>query len=132
MIDDTELSDEVIAAKNLILFGDPASNSVLKRIVGALPVKWTEDAIEVDGQSFDPATHGVSLIFPNPLNPNRYVVVNSGHTMHEKDFRASNSWLFPRLGDIAVQSFERKTDGSYDESVVWAELFNGSWQLPQK
>ncbi len=132
VIDDTELSDEDIASKNLILFGDPGSNSVLKRIVGALPVKWTEDGIEANGQSFDPANHGVSLIFPNPLNPYHYVVINSGHTIHEKDFRASNSWLFPRLGDIAVQSFDRKPDGSYDETIVWAELFNGSWQLPKK
>lgn len=130
VINDTELTDEDIASKNIVLFGDPGSNSVLKRIVGALPVKWSEDAITVNGQSYDPARHGLSLIYPNPLNPTRYVVINSGHTVHEKDFRASNSWLFPRLGDIAVQSFEKDGD-SFNESTVWAELFDGHWKLPK-
>lgn len=129
VVDDSALTDEDIATKNIVLFGDPGSNSVLKRVVGALPIKWSENTITVNGQDYDPATHGVSLIFPNPLNPTRYVVVNSGHTVHEKDFRASNSWLFPRLGDIAVQKFERKGD-SYEETVEWAELFDGKWKLP--
>lgn len=130
VINDDELTDEDIANNHIVLFGDPGSNSVLKRIVGALPVKWSEEAIVVNGESYSPKTHGLSLVFPNPLNPNRYVVVNSGHTMHEKDFRASNSWLFPRLGDIAMQKFERKDDGSFDETVEWAELFDGRWKLP--
>ncbi|MEZ6145503.1 MAG: hypothetical protein R3B91_08840 [Planctomycetaceae bacterium] len=72
------------------------------------------------------------MIYPNPLNPKRYVVVNSGHTMHENDFRSSNAWLFPRLGDIAVQRYERQADGSYQEETVWADLFDTAWNLPGK
>jgi len=58
------------------------------------------------------------------------VVINSGHTFHAKDFIASNSWLFPRLGDIAVQKFERSETGDYKETVAWATLFDMNWQLP--
>ena len=53
-----------------------------------------------------------------------------GHTIHEKDFRASNSWLFPRLGDIAVQKFEKRPEDGYQEAIEWAALFDTSWQLP--
>ena len=69
------------------------------------------------------------MIYPNPLNPNRYVVINSGHTFHEPDFKNSNSWLFPRLGDIAVQAFSRNKAGGYDESIKWAGLFDSAWKL---
>jgi predicted esterase len=127
--DDTKLTEEQIRSKNLILFGDPGSNAVLAKVLDKLPVKWTKDAIVVAGKKYDPNTHGLSLIFPNPLNPQRYVVVNSGHTFHERDFKASNSWLFPRLGDIAVQRFEKLPKGGYKESIAWAAIFNSAWRL---
>ena len=95
-----------------------------------LPLKWTADASEIGGRRYDPASHGLSLIYPNPLNPARYVVINSGHTFHARDFAASNAWLFPRLGDVAVQKFSRRDDGGYEEQVEWAALFDASWQLP--
>jgi len=94
-----------------------------------LPVQWTEDEIIVGGKSFAADSHGLSMIYPNPLNPRRYVVINSGHTFHDNDFKASNSWLFPRLGDIAVQKFSRNSDGSYAEEIVWAASFNAHWAL---
>jgi pimeloyl-ACP methyl ester carboxylesterase len=128
-VKDRDLTEEQIASKNLILFGDPGSNSVLAKVLGKLPIKWTKDAIIVNGRTFDPKSHGLAMIYPNPLNPQKYIVINSGHTMHEKDFRASNSWLFPKLGDIAVQKFKKAGKG-FDEETVWAGHFDTHWQLP--
>ncbi|WP_339728737.1 prolyl oligopeptidase family serine peptidase [uncultured Gimesia sp.] len=130
VIKDTQVNDQIIAAKNLILFGDPGSNSLIAKVVEDLPVEWTKDQITVNGKSYDTKNHGVVLIYPNPLNPVRYVVINSGHTMHEKDFRASNSWLFPKLGDIAVIQFKKSKAGTYENETVWAELFDSNWELP--
>lgn len=130
VISDTEVDDEIISNKNLILFGDPGSNSLIAKIVEDLPIKWTKNQITIDGKNFDTENHGVALIYPNPLNPNRYIVINSGHTMHEKDFRASNSWLFPKLGDIAVIQFKKNSAGTFENQTVWAELFNSNWELP--
>jgi hypothetical protein len=131
VIDDTQVTEEMIANKNLVLFGDPGSNSLLAKVLPKLPVQWTEDKITVEGVEYDPNLNGLSLVNPNPLNPRRYVVVNSGHTMHEKDFKSSNSWLFPRLGDIAVQKFTReKSGGNYAEETVFADVFDSQWHLP--
>jgi dienelactone hydrolase len=130
VVDDADVTAETMLEKNIVLFGDPGSNSVLAKLVERLPVRWTKSAIEVNGQKYDPATHGVSFIYPNPLAPRKYVVVNSGHTFHAADFEKSNAWLFPRLGDIAVQKFEKAETGGYQEDVVWSDFFNGSWKLP--
>ncbi len=130
VIKDTELTEETIQDKNLILFGDPGSNKVLAKVLDKLPIQWTKDSLKVGGKTWDPQTHGLSMIFPNPLNPERYIVINSGHTFHEKDFKASNAWLFPRLGDIAVQRFEQNAKNGYDESVEWAAIFHSGWLLP--
>ncbi|MCA9114709.1 MAG: prolyl oligopeptidase family serine peptidase, partial [Planctomycetaceae bacterium] len=48
-VNDTDLTDEQIADRNLILFGDPGSNAVLKKIVDQLPVEWTKDGYVVQG-----------------------------------------------------------------------------------
>ena len=114
-----------------LLFGDPGSNKLIQEIVGELPIQWTADGITVNGKTYDSNTHGISLIYPNPLNPRKYVVINSGHTMHTKDFKASNSWLFPRLGDIAVQKFAKSKDGNYIESIEWSQIFDGEWKIPE-
>ena len=129
VITDEQVTEEILQSKNLILFGDPGSNTMIAKVLKRLPIKWTKESIEVNGKSWDPKQHGLSMIYPNPLNPNRYVVINSGHTFHEKDFKASNSWLFPRLGDIAVQRFEKTKAGGFEETTLWADLFHSGWLL---
>ena len=133
-VKDTELSEAQIQDSNLILFGDPESNAVMARVLeessNKFPLRWEDGRFVVAGKPWDASEYGASFVFPSPLNRNRYVVFNSGYTFHEKDFKASNSWLFPRLGDIAVQKLVQKPDGSFDEETVFAENFNSGWLLP--
>ncbi len=132
IVDDTDLTAEDVAGRNLILFGDPGSNSVLARVLEGLPLDWTTDGIALGGNTYDPDTHGVAMIYPNPLQPERYVVINSGHTMHSKDFKASNAWLFPKLGDIALLRFSSENEAGFSETTIWADLFDAHWNLPPR
>jgi dienelactone hydrolase len=132
VVNDTQVSDEVIESNNLVLFGDPGSNAVLAKVVDRLPIRWTKEGIEVAGKKYAADTHGVPLVFPNPLNPHRYVVVNSGHTFHEPEFKGSNAQLYPRLGDIAVIQFQRADQGQYTETVLWSDLFDARWELKRE
>jgi dienelactone hydrolase len=110
------LSD--IADYHLILFGDPGSNSLIASIIGKLPIRWTKTEIAVGTRTFAAADHIPVLIYPNPLNPKRYVVINSGHTFGDADFRGTNAWLYPRLGDYSVLTAtgEVALSGFFDES----------------
>lgn len=128
VVNDTQVTDELIESKNLILFGDPGSNAVLAKVVARLPLTWSKTDLVVVGKTYDPATHGVALIYPNPLNPNRYVVVNSGHTFHTSEFKASNANLYPKLGDIAVLKFAPSADG-FEQQAVFADIFDPRWRL---
>jgi hypothetical protein len=119
--DDRAVSPADIAGYNLILFGDPGSNSLIARIAGKLPIHWTKTEITVAGKKFGSTDHIPVLIYPNPLNPKRYVVINSGHTFGEKEFRGTNALLFPRLGDYAVVA--------PDGAVSVSGFFNESWQF---
>lgn len=119
--DDRAVTAEDIRTKHLVLFGDPASNRLIRRIASKLPFKWTEKEIRAGGRSYDTAGHILVLIYPNPLNPSRYVVLNSGHTFGEAEFRGTNALLFPRLGDYAVLDSHGR--------VVAAGLFDDRWGL---
>ena len=132
IVDDKDLTDEIRQTKNLILFGDPGSNSVMAEIVGRLPIQWSETELAVFGEKYDPSSHGLAMIYPNPMNPRKYIVLNSGHTFHAGDFEKSNAWLFPRLGDIAVQKFEKQPAGGYQETVVKADIFTNNWMFSRK
>ena len=129
IVDDTAVDKKLLATNHLILFGDPGSNAALEKIVGDLPLKWTKESIRIGNREWSSADHGLSLIFPNPMNPSKYVVINSGQTFHDKEFRSTNAMLFPRLGDIAVQKFTAGQSGEFNEQTVWADVFDAHWQL---
>ncbi len=116
--DDSAVSASDIADHNLILFGDPGSNSVLAKMIGKLPIKWTKTEITVGNQKYSAADNIPVLVYPNPLNPKRYVVINSGHTFTEQDFKGTNALLYPRLADYSVVSptGEIKLSGFFNES----------------
>jgi hypothetical protein len=119
--DDRDITDNDIRERNLILFGDPSSNRILARLASRLPLKWSAETIQAGSQRFAAADHLLVMIYPNPLNPSRYVVLNSGHTFGEAEFRGTNALLFPRLGDWAVLT------ASGDPAA--AGLLDDDWRL---
>ena len=130
---DTEVTDQDLADCNLILFGDPASNRWIRRVIGKLPLEWTKESVRIANGRFASTDHVPVLINPNPLAPNRYVVLNSGHTFHEAEFSAFNYLLFPRLGDCAVMKIlpavsEWIPSRPFPEHPVWAGFFDESWR----
>jgi hypothetical protein len=124
---DSDVTSEDITDKNLILFGDPGSNSMLASILDGLPIQWTKDKLTVAGKTFAAANHAPLLIYPNPLNPSKYVVVNSGHTFHAEDFKGTNALLYPRFGDFAVLRVAGKGPPLTVEQVELNGLFDETW-----
>jgi dienelactone hydrolase len=119
---DSEVTEADIRAHHLIVFGEPASNSLLERAADKLPADWERDWFKLRNISYSAAKHIPKMIYPNPLNPERYVVINSGHTFGEAEFRGTNALLFPRLGDYAV------IDGDTGQPVA-AGVFDDLWRL---
>jgi hypothetical protein len=77
---DREITAGDIQKYHLLLVGTPQSNLVLGRIHQQLPVRVQEHAVLVGDRRFGGADVGFRLIYPNPLNPRRYVVVCAGVT----------------------------------------------------
>ncbi len=110
-----------IAESHLVLWGTPATNKMMAKMIKDLPARWTNTEIEIRGQKFDARTHTLALIHPNPLNPAKYVVLNSGHTFAKSDLTGTNALLYPRWGDWAV--IENATG-----KPVAAGMFDENWR----
>ena len=109
-------------AHHVVLFGTPETNRLIRRVNAKLPVRWSAGEIVAGSRRFDARTHTLKMICLNPLEPSRYVVLNSGHTFGEREFRGTNALLFPRLGDWAVVR-------DSDQAVVAAGIFDIRWQF---
>jgi dienelactone hydrolase len=126
--DDTAVTGEDIETRSLILFGDPGSNSVLAQALDGLPLQWTEKTVRLGNLSGAAANHLPVLIHPSPLNFNRYIVLNSGHTFGAADFRDTNAMLYPRLGDYALLKLAPTDKDPLKTEVVGAGLFDEFWR----
>jgi pimeloyl-ACP methyl ester carboxylesterase len=117
--DDRSVSASDIANYNLVLFGDPGSNALIAKVIGGLPVQWTKTDITAGAQKFPAADHALVLIYPNPLNPQKYIVLNTGPTFSANRVTSgTEAVFFPRLGDYAVLTTGgvAKTAGFFDET----------------
>jgi hypothetical protein len=126
--DDTSITDADIAGSNLILWGDPSSNTVLARIIARLPITWNAQILKVGEQSFAASGHAPVLIYPNPLNPNRYIVLNSGFTFREAHY-LTNSQQTPKLPDWAVIDLSTAPGPRAPGRVAAAGFFGERWEL---
>jgi dienelactone hydrolase len=125
---DVDISEADIASSNLILWGDPSSNKILAKIADKLPLKWTAQGIEIGAKKF-PADQTVPvLIYPNPLNPKKYIVLNSGFTFAEFA-AASNSQQTPKLPDWAVLDMSVSNAKRLAEGVKDAGFFGEKWEV---
>ena len=127
--DDKAITDADIASSNLVLWGDPSSNAVLAKIADKLPIKWTKDGVVVGKETFKADTHVPLLIYPNPLNPKHYVVLNSSFTFREYDY-LNNARQVPKLPDYAVVNVTSPVTSQAPGKVVAAGFFDENWRLP--
>lgn len=126
--DDTDVTEQDLRTRNLILFGDPGSNIWIAKALPNLPITWTKETLRVGTESFAAGEHVPALIYPNPLPGagKRYLVLNSGHTFREAELNKLNYLLFPRWGDWAVVAIGSQP---LTESVVRAGFFNEDWTM---
>ncbi len=126
--DDDQVTDADIAGGNLILFGDPSSNAIIRKIVGRLPTSWDAQSVKIGEHSFDASHHAPVLIYPNPLRPDHYVVINSGFTYREYDY-LNNARQTPKLPDYAVIDVAVPATSRSPGGVVAAGFFGEKWEL---
>ena len=101
---------------------------LLARIADQLPIKWTDKTVTLGDQTFPLDHHVPTFIYPNPLNPKRYIVVNSGVTFREYDY-LNNARQIAKLPDYAIYDINTPRSSRYAAKVVTAGFFDEHWAL---
>ena len=97
-------------------------------IVPRLPLEWTATTLRLAGTTHDAGHCAPVLIFPNPLNPRRYVVVNSGVTFREEAL-LNNANQIPKLPDWAILDITQPPNAESAGKVVAADFFKEAGPL---
>jgi pimeloyl-ACP methyl ester carboxylesterase len=71
---DTEITEDELKTKSLILIGNPESNSIWKTLASQLPVKADARSLTIDGYSFSRKSAFMTL-FRNPENRQNYLLL---------------------------------------------------------
>ena len=129
-VDDTAVTPELIASANLILWGDPSSNAVLAKVLPDLPLEWNAQRVAVGTASYSAVSHVPILIYPNPLNPARYVVLNSSFTFRQGS-NTTNALQTPNLPDWALVDLRTPPSAKWPGLVVDAGFFDEGWNVPK-
>jgi hypothetical protein len=133
---------------NFVLWGDISSNAYIKRIANEpiptttpasetrsapkppgplLPILWGKNELNFRTYRLDPSRYAPILIYPNPLNPSRYVVLNSGHTFREFAL-LNNSDQTPKLPDWALVDISVPADAKWPGLIHDAGFFDEHWR----
>jgi hypothetical protein len=123
MKDDQDVTDADFAKYHVVLFGDPGSNRWIAKLDGKLPLGWNKQTVTMGSQRFPSADVLPATIYPNPLNPSRYVVLNSGITANWEDW--AGDFSTPQYGDFAIL---RVSDKEIPD-VAYAGIFDEAWKL---
>ncbi|MBA63535.1 MAG: hypothetical protein CMJ76_14355 [Planctomycetaceae bacterium] len=130
---DTAITEQDIANHNLILWGDFSSNKLIGDVLARLPLSWTGQGVSIGEKVFDAKSHAPIMIYPNPLNPGKYIVINSGFTYREYAY-LNNARQVPMLPDWAIVDVINKpepNDSIYRFPGIPkdANFFDESWSV---
>jgi dienelactone hydrolase len=87
---DTEITDADMARYSLMLIGGPEANKVTAKLAAKLPLQLSPNVIRIDGKDFKVKDAGVQMLYPNPLNAERYVWVLAGTSANGMYFIDAN------------------------------------------
>lgn len=131
VVPDTEITQAMIDKDNLILFGNAQTNAVTASINNKLPIRLLDGQVQlnISGIKRLYGDLGIIFLYPNPLNPKKFILLYEGTT--EKGQKLSDRFgtLYSGAGlpDFLILGEEVKQKGW--GGVKAAGFFSNQWKL---
>ncbi|MFH1708867.1 MAG: alpha/beta fold hydrolase [Planctomycetota bacterium] len=119
-----DLTEAVIRDRSIVYFGDPVDGSWLAGVLPDTPVRVTPDSYSVGTAAVPAAGRGLAVMYPNPKNPNRYLILFAG-LRWGADLPINHK--FDHVPDYIVFDDAREKDGS--NRAVMAGFFDPDWRF---
>jgi pimeloyl-ACP methyl ester carboxylesterase len=129
IIPDIELNSEIIHQYNLILFGGPETNAVSAKIKKDLPISIKNNRLIIDGQEIEKDDVAFQMIYPNPLNPEKYVVIKGGTSPKGEELSGLFNVIYSGSGlpDFIIYDETVKEKGW--AAIIAAGFFDVNWKF---
>jgi hypothetical protein len=131
VIADTELTWEMMRDRAVFLYGNARNNSVLAGMGERLPIGVGEDYLVVRGERLEGAGIGARFVCPNPLAPDRYLVVAAGTTAEAVE-RGGRLPLY--LADYIIYDNQTTQKRAFmilgSRPEIETGFFTEDWKLP--
>ncbi|MBN2008256.1 prolyl oligopeptidase family serine peptidase [candidate division KSB1 bacterium] len=125
---DTEMTDDDIAAYSLLLYGGANDNLVTKKLDKKIPLKISTDEIKIANKSFPAVDACVEMIYPHPLNSERYVSVFAGTSPAGMfHLKGSNNELDFNIYDGCIPN--GRLGRTMEKIVIAQGVFDYNWQV---
>jgi hypothetical protein len=95
---DDQVTPEIERQYSLLLIGGPDANRVSKRMAARVPLQVQKDAVTVQGRRFAATDAVAQIIYPNPSQPNRYVLMVAGTSAAGLYFWNTAAYIHPVFG----------------------------------
>jgi acetyl esterase/lipase len=134
---DRAVTDADIRRHNLILYGGPQDNLIAAKIADRTPLVFENAAVRIGARRY--AGNGVvaKFCYPNPLNPDRLVVIIAGVARGRDLFQTNNlfgNWFqwgpFDNRVWFDYAVFDRRTCSA--ETCLEFGLFDDAWQIDER
>ena len=126
-----EVTEKDIQDCHLVLWGTPQTNSMLRTLLENKSlsdvVTWNDKMLKIGSQEGPAACSVPVFCYPNPLNPSRYMIVNSGLTFREAHDK-TNSLQNPKLPDWAILDISQPPTSESAGKVIAADFFDSQWK----
>ncbi len=101
---DQQLTAQDEAHYSLLLVGGADANLITRRLQPRLPLLVERDGITIDGRRFESSDAVAQMIYPSPLNPQRYVLVVAATSAAGMHFwNAGGLWNTPLRMDWTIR-----------------------------
>jgi hypothetical protein len=131
---DSELSDADAERYSLILIGGPDTNLIARKLADRLPLNVSGAQIAIDGRAFVVTDTRIQMIYPNPLNAHRYVLVIAATSATGMSFWSPNGLRNAQF-DFTIEDGHIANLGQpVSTSDIWVAggWFSRAWQRDDK
>jgi predicted esterase len=131
VVADTEVNDDMLRDHNLVLYATPGSHALLSRIEAQLPIRVEADAVVIGSQRFSDKGVGTKFIYPNPLNPKRYVIVQAAPTLEAVKAGYNLPDFLPDYVVYDAKSTRTRPRLLFPSPPPALGYFNQAWQIDE-
>ncbi|OGG02254.1 MAG: hypothetical protein A3F83_05305 [Candidatus Glassbacteria bacterium RIFCSPLOWO2_12_FULL_58_11] len=122
---DSLVTENDMLESHLVLFGDERSNKLIGRMNSLCPVRFEGERVVAGKNSYARDEVAFKCIFPNPLSPNRLVLLN-----YAEEWNYTSNWsfngVFKLLPDYLI--YRKGADKPFGSEVLAAGFFDERWQ----